>query len=146
MSARNPLVVLFSVFSALMLGMAAGAVWMLPTLYMQRPLPFLAIPFGWMLGRAIRSWIRPDRQGATVLAILATMLACAYVGVLTSAARIAGSMGLGLVDAMKTAGFGLLWQLTRLNWSGQDWVWFCAGVALAAVAAGRPARQRSQAG
>lgn len=135
MSARTPFVLLFATFSALMLGMAAGAIWMLPTLYMQRPLPWLAVPLGWVLGRAIRGWIRPDPRGATVLSVLATLLACAYVGVLTSAARIAGSMGMGLVDAIRTAGLSLLWQLTRMNWSGQDAVWFAAGVALAAYAA-----------
>lgn len=145
MSVRNALALLFAVFSAVMIGAAVGAVWMLPTLYMQRPLPWLAVPIGWLMGRIIRGWVRTDRAGAVPMAALATAVACAYVGMLTTAARIAGSMGLGLVDAIRTAGLGLLWQLTELASSRQDLIWFAAGIGLACAAAARPTVRRKQA-
>ncbi|WP_266169309.1 hypothetical protein [Dyella subtropica] len=135
MSARALFANLFALVSALMLGMAAGAVWMLPTLYMQRTLPWLALPIGWLLGRAMRGWVRPDPRGAAVLAALATATASIYVGMLTAAARIAGSMGLGLVDALRTAGASLLLALTRLAATPSDLAWYAAGMALAAYAA-----------
>ncbi|MFC4764230.1 hypothetical protein [Dyella koreensis] len=135
MSARALFAFLFALISATMLGMAAGAVWMLPTLYMQRALPWLALPIGWVLGRAIRGWVRSEPRSAAALAALATAIASLYVGMLTAAARIAGSMGLGLVDAIRTAGTGLLVSLTRLATTDGDLAWYVLGVALAAYAA-----------
>ncbi|SFR85517.1 vitamin B12 transport system permease protein [Dyella sp. OK004] len=135
MSARALFALLFALISAAMLGMAAGAVWMLPTLYMQRALPWLALPMGWLLGRAIRGWVRSEPRGAATLAALATAIASLYVGMLTAAARIAGSMGLGLVDAIRTAGTGLLVSLTRLATTNGDLAWYALGIALAAYAA-----------
>ena len=50
---------LFAAFSAAMLGLAAGAMWMLPTMALHRPLPMLAPVAGWLLALAVRSWVRP---------------------------------------------------------------------------------------
>src|SRR5262249_37743824 len=51
MNARVAFSWLFAAVSAVMLGLAAGAVWMVPTLYLQRPLPWLAVVVGWLLGK-----------------------------------------------------------------------------------------------
>jgi len=142
MSARALFSFLFALISAVMLGLAFGAVWMLPTLFFSHVMPWLALPLGWLLGRLIRGWVRPQPRSAAVLAALATVLACGYVCLLTAAARIAGLMGLGLVDALKTAGFGLLANLARLNLQPGDLAWFVLGIALSAWAAGRKAPQR----
>lgn len=128
---------LFALFSAVMLGLAAGAVWMVPTLYMQRPLPWLAIVAGWLLGKATRQWVRSAGRGSAWLAALATLVAALYVNLLTSAARIAGLMGLGLVDTIRTAGFGLLLHLAELANAPSDDVWYAVGMGLAALTAGR---------
>ncbi len=143
MSARVAFSTLFALISAVMLGLAAGAVWMVPTLYLQRPLPWLVLPVGWLLGKAVRSWVRPAGVHAAVLATVATATAAIYVNLLTAAARIAGLMGMGLIDAMRTAGLRLLLQLAALGQVGTDNLWFVVGVAVAAVVALRAARPRT---
>ena len=143
MNARVALSWLFSLISAVMLGLAAGAVWMVPTLYLQRPLPWLAIPVGWLLGKAVRHWVRQAGAYAAVLAALAALTAALYVNLLTAAARIAGLMGLGLIDAMRTAGFRLLLQLAELGSMPTDDVWYAIGMGLAALTAGRIVRQKN---
>lgn len=132
---------LFALISALMLGLAAGAVWMVPTLYLQQPLPWAALPIGWLLGKAVRGWVRPAGRHAAVLAALATFTAALYVNLLTAAARIAGLMGMGLVDTMRTAGFHLLLQLAAIGQSPWDDVWYAFGMGIAALMAFRNGRQ-----
>lgn len=140
MNARHVFSWVFALISALALGLAAGAVWMVPTLYLQRPLPWLALPIGWALGKVMRAWVRPSVVGAALLAGLAVLVAAVYVNLLTAGARIAGLMGLGLVDALHTAGLGLLLQLSKLGSLTADYVWYAAGAGLAAVAATRAKR------
>jgi hypothetical protein len=132
---------LFALISALMLGMAAGAVWMVPTLYLQRPLPWAVILIGWLLGKAVRGWVRPAGRHAAVLAALATLIAALYVNLLTAAARIAGLMGLGLIDSIRTAGFHLLLQLAEIGQSPGDDIWYALGMGVAALVALRSGRQ-----
>ena len=146
MKVRSFFSLLFAALSALMLGLAAGAVWMVPTLYARLPLPWLALPIGWLLGKAVRHWVRPAGAHAAVLAALATFTAVLYVNLLSAAARIAGLMGLGLVDSMRTAGFRLLLQLAELGCTPTDDVWFLAGMGLAAFAALRPRRPSASGG
>lgn len=132
---------LFAAFSAAMLGLAAGAVWMLPTMALQRPLPALALVVGVLLALAIRGWVRPAGRVAATLAAGATVLAAVYVDVLTAAARIAGSMGMGLLDALRGAGLAMLLSLAQLAVRPTDIVFTLAGALLAAwIAARRPRR------
>lgn len=134
---------LFAAFSAAMLGLAAGAIWMLPTMALRRPLPLLALVAGWLLALAIRSWVRPAGRMAGALAAGATVLAAAYVGVLTAAARIAGSMGIGLLDALREAGLTMLLVLAELAVRPIDIVCTLGGALLAGwLASRRPRRAR----
>jgi vitamin B12 transport system permease protein len=128
---------LFAAFSAAMLGLAAGAVWMLPTVALQRPLPELALLAGWLLALAMRNWVRPAGRVSAVLAAGATVLASVYVDALTAAARIAGVMGIGLVDALRGAGPAMLLALARLSMRPADVAFTLAGALLAAWIAGR---------
>lgn len=140
--ARHLALLLFAAFSAAMLGFAAGAVWMLPTMFLQRPLPWLAIPVGALLGWAVRCWVSPVGRTAAVLAAAASVLAGVYVSMLMAAVRIAGSMGLSLMDAMREAGPAMLLQLARMAVSGTDLGWFAAGAVVAAWAAARSSLRR----
>ncbi|MGN2247722.1 hypothetical protein ACFWZ3_13625 [Frateuria sp. GZRR35] len=134
---------LFAAFSAAMLGLAAGAVWMLPTMALQRPLPALALVVGVLLALAIRGWVRPAGRVAATLAAGATVLAAVYVDVLTAAARIAGSMGMGLLDALRGAGLAMLLSLAQLAVRPTDIVFTLAGALLAVWIASRRPRKTS---
>ena len=142
MSVRNVLLFVFALFSAAMLGLAAGAVWMVVTLYLGHALPWLAIPAGVLLGWTIRSCVRSAGTGAAALAAWATVLAVIYVNMLIAAALIAGNMGLGLIDALRTAGVGMLWQLAHMALSPADIGYAALAMLLAAWLAWRAPRKR----
>lgn len=142
MSARALFALVFALFGAAMLGLAAGAVWLVAILYLGQPLPWLVLPAGALLGWFIRYRIRPPGTGAACLAALATLLATIYLDMLFAGIMIAGNMGMGLFDALQTAGFGMLWQLARLALAPADIGWLVAAMALAAWLAWRTPRKR----
>ena len=142
MSARPVLLSVFALFCAAMLGLAGGAVWMVLTLYLRHPLPWLALPIGALLGLTIRGTVRTAGAGAALLAACATLLAAIYVNMLIAGVLIAGNMGMGLIEAMQTAGTGMLWQLTRLALSPADIGWTVLAMVLAAWLAWRSPRKR----
>ncbi|WEN16367.1 hypothetical protein PY254_06780 [Rhodanobacter sp. AS-Z3] len=143
MSARASMVNTLALFSAAMLGLAGGAVWMVAAMYLRHPAPWLALPIGALLALTIRTSVRPAGAGAALLAAAATLLATFYVNMLIASVLVAGNMGIGLIDAMKTAGVGMLWQLTRLALSPADLVYAAIGMLLAAWLAWRQPRPRS---
>jgi hypothetical protein len=145
MSVRNVLLFVFALFSAAMLGLAAGAVWMVVTLYLRHPLPWLALPIGALLAWAIRSFVRSPGVGAALLAAWATVLAAIYVNMLIAAVLIAGNMGMGLIDALRTAGAGMLWQLARMALSPADIGCTALAMLLAAWLAWRTPRKCARA-
>lgn len=127
----RPLVVALAAVSASLLGLAAGAVWMLPIVWFQARLPMLAIPVGVLLGWAVARAVAP-RRGTAWWSAWATLLACLYVDVLVAGAGLAGSLGIGLIEAVRQAGPAMLWALMRLSFSPGHWLWYAAGVATAA--------------
>ncbi len=142
MNVRQVLAFVFGLFSAAMLGLAAGAVWMVAALYMRHPLPWLVIPIGVILAITIRNFVRSPGTNAAVLAVLATALAAVYVNILIAAVQIAGSMGMGILSALRTAGLGMLWQLARLAVSPLDIGCALLAMLLAAWIAWRTPRKR----
>jgi hypothetical protein len=140
MSARSIGGLVFGVFIAVMLGLAAGALWMVATLYLRQPMPWLALPVAVLLAWAIRHGVRRPGHVAAIMAALATLLAAVYVNMLIAGAQIAGSMGLGLIDTLSTAGTGMLWQLARIGYSMSDVVWAVLAMLLAAWLGLRPLR------
>lgn len=136
MSARRLLGVVFTLICTVMIGLAAGAVWLVPTILMSKLMPWLAIPIGWILGRVVRAWVYPGgRTGAAVLAAMAMIVASAYLSVLVAGARIAGSLGLGFFDTLRVAGIALLSDIARMTITGGDIVWYAAGTFLAVMGA-----------
>jgi hypothetical protein len=131
----------FALLCAVMLGLAAGAIWLLPTVYLQRPLPWLAVPAGWLLAVAIRQWVQGRRWHAALLAALATVIASVYIRVLISAVNISAMMGYGLIDSMHTAGLSMLLDFARISMRPLDIGWAIAGVAAALISALRKPRR-----
>jgi hypothetical protein len=143
MTARQIAGECFALFCTLMLGLAAGAVWLLPTVFLRQPLPWLAVPAGWLLAIAIRQWVHGRRWHGAILAALATVIASLYIRVLISAVTISAMMGYGLIDSMRTAGFSMLLDFARIGMSPLDIGWAVAGVVVAVLCAlrrPRPAR------
>lgn len=141
MKLGSVLLFLFALFSAVMLGLAAGAAWMVLALYLRQPLPWLVVPIGAVLAWAIRAGVHRAGIGAMLLAAGATALAAIYVNMLIAGVRIAGNMGLDLIEALRTAGIAMLWQLARLAIGPADIVWIALAMLLAAWLASRKPRQ-----
>ncbi|HET7329854.1 hypothetical protein [Dyella sp.] len=125
----------FALCCAVMLGLAAGAVWLLPSVFFHRPLPWLAVPAGWLLGIAMRQWVHGKKWNAALLAALATLIASAYLRVLIAAVNLAAMMGYGLVHAMRTAGASMLLDFARFGTGKLDIAWAVAGMVVAAITA-----------
>lgn len=141
MRAGSAPALLFALFSAAMLGLAAGAAWMVVALYSRHPLPWLAVPIGAALAWVIRAGVRRPGTGAMLLAAGATALSAVYVNLLIAGVKVAGSMGLDLIEAMRTAGFAMLWQLARMGLTLADFVWTALAMLLAGWLASRKRRQ-----
>ncbi|HEU4669582.1 MAG TPA: hypothetical protein VFR91_02625 [Dyella sp.] len=137
---RRVLSLVFSLVSAAMLGLAAGALWMLPVAYLRGGMAWLAVPVGALLGWAVARWANRRRSVAPWLAAGATVLAAMYVNVLIAGVRLAGSMDLDLTETLRTAGPAMLWSLAGLGAHPGEWVWFAAGAAVAALTARRLSR------
>ncbi|HEY9130565.1 MAG TPA: hypothetical protein VIM98_02315 [Dyella sp.] len=138
MSLRHLLGLFFGLVCTLMVGLAAGAIWLVPTVMVGRLMPWLALPIGWVLGRVISGWVyQGGRVSAAVLAALSMALAATYLSVLIAAARIAGSLGLGFFDTLRMSGLALLGDIARLTITRGDLAWYALGIAAAAIAASR---------
>ncbi|GLQ92222.1 hypothetical protein [Dyella acidisoli] len=127
----------FALLCAVMLGLAAGAIWLLPTVFFHRPLPWLAVPAGWLLAIAIRQWVHGRKWNAALLAAIATVVASAYIRVLITTVNIAAMMGYGLVNTMRTAGLPMLLDFAHMATSKADVAWSVAGVVVAIMIAVR---------
>ena len=116
--------------------------WMVVALYSRHPLPWLVVPIGAVLAWVIRAGVRRPGTGAMLLAAGATALSAVYVNLLIAGVKIAGSMGLDLIEAMRTAGLGMLWQLARMCLTPADFIWTAVAMALAGWLASRKRRPR----
>jgi len=142
MSMRQIIGECFALCCAIMLGLAAGAVWLLPTVFFHRPLPWLALPAGWLLAQAICQWVHGRKWNAALLAALATLVAGAYIRVLATAVTLSAMTGYGLVETMRTAGASMLLDFVRFASSGRDAAWTAAGMAVAIATAWRTSAPR----
>jgi vitamin B12 transport system permease protein len=108
---------------------------LLPSVFFHRPLPWLAVPAGWLLGIAMRQWVHGKKWNAALLAALATLIASAYLRVLIASVNLAAMMGYGLVHAMRTAGASMLLDFARFGTGRLDIAWALAGVVVAVITA-----------
>ncbi|MBD8900538.1 hypothetical protein [Rhodanobacter sp. DHG33] len=137
MKPRDIPLFVFGLFCAAMMGLAIGAMWMVAAIYLRQAAPWMALPAGVALAWAIRHWIRRPGTGAAVLAAFATALAALYFNVLMAAILLASNFGMGLTEALHTAGTGMLLDLARLGLGRAEFVWYALGTLLAAWLAWR---------
>lgn len=140
MNPRRVLGEFFALFCAVMLGLAGGALWLVPTVMLRQTLSELALLVGWLLALAVRQWVHAGKWNALLLAWVATAVACAYVRVLTAAAHLSAMMGYGLVDVMRTAGLSMLLDLARMGLTPRDLLWDIAGIVVATIVVLRDTR------
>lgn len=126
---------LLGLLGAVLFGLAAGAIWMVPCMMFGRALPALVLPVGWILGVVMRRWMKIPGLAGALLAAGATLLAAAYTSCLVAAATIAGMMGVGFGQAIADAGAAMLVELARLAVGPGDWALFVTGALIAALTA-----------
>jgi hypothetical protein len=97
-----------------------------------------------LLAWTVRGCVQRAGTGAMLLAAGATALAAVYVNILIAGVRIAGNMGLGLIEALRTAGFAMLWELARMAMGPADIAWAVLAMLLAAGLAWRRPRRRDR--
>jgi hypothetical protein len=118
------------VVTAIMCGLAAGALWCLLALTIEHDPTFLIVPLAIVLAFFLRWQGYQGRRGA-VCAVAATLLAFVYAQYLFAAVRIAQMLGFSLRSTLFKMDFALAWQATRANLSA----WDLGLVALACAAA-----------
>jgi hypothetical protein len=107
------------IVTAIMCGLAAGALWCLLALAIDHDPTFLIVPLAIALALFLRWQGYNGRRGA-ICAVAATLLAFVYAQYLFAAVRIAQMLGFPLRSTLFKLDFALAWQATRANLSAWD--------------------------
>lgn len=109
--------VVFALVSSLMIGLAAGALWLLLVMAHPGPLAgiWIALPAAVLLGLVIRHWVLGASAIAALLAAAAMLLAAAYMRFLLAAAQLSGMFGMDFLQAFRHAGASMLLHLAWLS-------------------------------
>ncbi|NII11573.1 hypothetical protein [Oleiagrimonas sp. C23AA] len=126
---------IFAIVSAAMIGLAAGAIWMLLSAYMQRGLPWLIILIGLVVGLVTRAAISRSRWLGPLLAALGTAMAYVYLLGLSGAMLLAGTFGMSFGQALRHAGFAMLADIAWFRLGAPQLVLMLIGMAIAAFTA-----------
>jgi hypothetical protein len=105
--------------SAMLGGLAAGALWCLLSLATDYDTNFLIVPLAIGLAVFLR-WQGFAGRGGAACAIAATLLTFVYAQYLLAAARIAQMLGFPLRSTLFKMDFALGWQAARANLSTWD--------------------------
>jgi len=100
--------------SVLLSGLAAGALWCLLSLGIERGVGLLIVPLGLAIGVYFR-WLGLRGTRGASAATLAIVLAFVYAQYLFAAVRIAQMLGFPLRSTLFKMDVGLAWQVTRAN-------------------------------
>jgi hypothetical protein len=125
----------FGTLNVVLGAFALGAVWALVSMFSQRTLAPAALLLGLGTGLLARASLPQARHYGAVLAAVATFAAAYYQQILMAAVRIASTLGLPLLSALRESGLGLLTLLARLAMGGTLLVWILLSAALAMLAA-----------
>lgn len=102
------------VCSVLLSGLAAGALWCLLSLGIDRGVGALIVPLGLTIGIYFR-WLGLRNAVGAACACAAILLAFVYAQYLFAAVRIAQMLGFPLRSTLFKMDLGLAWQVTRAN-------------------------------
>lgn len=105
--------------SALLGGLAAGALWCLLSLATDYDTTFLIVPLAIVLAAFLRWQGFGGRSGA-VCAVAATLLTFVYAQYLFAAVRVAQMLGFPLRSTLFKMDFALGWQVARANLGAWD--------------------------
>ena len=144
MPARSPIThalgITLALASTAMIALAAGAVWMVASVYFGGMLAWLSVPVGAALGWAIRASVTGSRPLAVVLASAATWLAAVYMLALNAAMQVAGLMGMSFTEALHRAGPGMLFDIASQKLPSMSLA-LIAGILTAALIGARRRRR-----
>ena len=115
--------------------LALAAVWALLSMFTLRALAPAAVLLGLGIGVLARLSLPRTRRYAALLAVLACVTAAYYQQVLLAAVRVANTLGLPLLTALRDSGPGLLTLLAGIALDGVLLAWIAAGALLALLAA-----------
>ena len=120
-----------AIASALLGGLAAGALWCLLSLYTERDTTALIVPIAFGLAAFLR-WQGLSGRRGTLCAVAATLLAFVYAQYLFAAVRIAQMLGFPLRSTLFKMDFALAWQVFRTHLGVWDVGLLVLGCAVAA--------------
>jgi hypothetical protein len=130
------------IVTAIMCGLAAGALWCLLALATDHDPTFLIVPLAIVLAFFLRWQGYQGRRGA-ICAVAATVLAFVYAQYLFAAVRIAQMLGFPLRSTLFKMDFALAWQATRADLSAWDLGLLVLACVVAAWIMLRQTRRRS---
>ena len=133
----GPLTLLCSV---LLGGLAAGALWCLLSLDVERGVGALIVPLALAIGIYFR-WLGVRNLAGACCATAAILLAFVYAQYLFAAVRIAQMLGFPLRSTLFTMDLGLAWQVTRANLGAFEIGCLLLACAAAALVAYLPVRR-----
>lgn len=128
--------ILTLVFSIVLAGLAAGALWCLLALVFERAAGWLIVPLGAAIGVYFR-WLGIAGRRGVVCACIAVLLAFVYAQYLFAAIRVADMLGFSLRSTLFKMDWGLAWQATRANLGAMDFVALLAALLIACWIAAR---------
>jgi hypothetical protein len=120
------------IFSVLLGGLAAGALWCLLSLSIDRGVGALIVPLAFGIGIYFH-WLGLTRVRGAICAIAAIVIAFVYAQYLFAAVRVAQTLGFPLRSTLFQMDLGLAWQVTRGNLGMLDFVFLAVACAIAAA-------------
>jgi hypothetical protein len=127
------------IFSVLLCGLAAGALWCLLSLGIDRGVGTLIVPLAFGIGIYFR-WLGLVGARGAIGAIASILIAFVYAQYLFAAVRVAQTLGFPLRSTLFKMDLGLAWQVTRGNLALID---FAALILACVVAAALTLRNRA---
>ncbi len=115
------------VATATIAGLAAGALWCLLALDLQRGAAFLIVLLGSAIGTYFRWLGFAGRRGA-FCAVASVLIAFVYAQYLFAAVRVAQMLGFSLRATLFKMDWGLAWQVASANLATWDFVALAAAV------------------